>query len=89
MKNCHKKLKELIEGVVLPDIADHMDEIFEIVAKDKNASDKHSKELDELHEMRDEFQEVLKEIEDRELEMDECVELYEEITEMLKGDEEE
>ena len=89
MKNCHNKLKELIEDVVLPDIEDEIDNIYEIIAKDKNSNDEQSNTLNDLHEMRDEFKEVLEEIENRSLSKEECIELYEEIEAMLQGDEEE
>jgi uncharacterized protein YpuA (DUF1002 family) len=89
MKNCHTRLKELIEEVVLPDIEEEIDNIYEVIAKDKNSNDEQSNTLNELHEMRDEFKEVLAEIENRSLGKDECIELYEEIEAMLQGDEEE
>ena len=88
MKNCHKKLKEILEDVVLPDIEDATDEIFEKIANSKNASEELKAELAEMHEMRDEFKEILKEIEDRTLDHDECAELMEQITEMIKEGEE-
>jgi phosphoglycolate phosphatase-like HAD superfamily hydrolase len=89
MKNCHKKLKELIEEVVLADIEDSLDNIYEEIAKNKNANDSQNETLQELHEMREEFQGILQEIEDRELSKDECIELYEEITDMLSDEEDE
>jgi hypothetical protein len=38
--------------------------------------------------MREEFQGILQDIEDENLDQDECVELYEQITEMIQEDEE-
>lgn len=89
MKNCHTKLKELIEEVVLPDIEDELDNIYEVVAKDKKTTEEQTHTLKYLHEMRDEFKTVLEEIEQRNLTQEECVELYEEIEEMISDDEEE
>lgn len=89
MKNCHIKLRELIKDVVLPDIEDATDEIFEQIANNKDASKELKEQLDEMHEMRAEFNEILKEIEDRTLSMDECVELIEQINEMIQGEDEE
>lgn len=83
MKKYHLKLKELIEEVILPDIEDELDDIFEQINKLKNST-KFEDELKELHEMRDEFKEILQEIEERTLSKDECIELYEEITQMLE-----
>ena len=85
MKNCMKKLRELIEDMVIPDIEDHIDDIFEEIANDKNANDDVKKELALMHEMRDEFTKILNDIENNELEQDECIELYEEINEMIKS----
>jgi uncharacterized protein (UPF0305 family) len=86
LKKCHLKLKELIEEVVLPDIEEELDLIFEKVAKEKN-SDKFEEQLNDLHEMRDEFKSILDEIEKRTLSNDECIEIYEEITSMITEDE--
>jgi len=89
MKRCDLKLKELIERTVMPDIEDRLDEIFADIAKSKNASDEQNEEIKDMHEMRDEFNEILKDIENRELDKEECAELYEEITEMINDMEEE
>jgi len=89
MKKCDIKLKELIEETVMPDIEDRLDELFADIAKNKNTTDEQNEEIKDLHEMRDEFNEVLKEIENRELDKEECAELYEEIMEMISNAEEE
>lgn len=89
MKKCDLKLKELIEKTVMPDIEDRLDEIFADIAKSKNASEEQNAEIKEMHEMRDEFNDVLKDIENRELDKEECAELYEEIMEMISDSEEE
>jgi len=89
MKRCTKQLKELIQEVVLPDIEDYLDDIFEQIAKTKNASDEHTTELASMHEMREEFQSIIKDIEDNQLSNNECVELFEEITLMIKENEKE
>jgi site-specific DNA-adenine methylase len=84
MNKCNKKLKELIEDVVLPDIEDHIDDLFEEIADNKKSSKEDETELQDMHEMRTEFQEILNEIDNDELEPDECEELLAEITEMLE-----
>jgi hypothetical protein len=38
-KKCLKELKSLIEEIVLPDIEDYIDDIFEEIAGNKNVSD--------------------------------------------------
>ncbi len=84
MKRCEQRLQELIEDVVMPDIEDHIDDIFEEIANDKNASAETKAELEEMHEMRTEFTQILTDINNKELDKDECAELYEEINEMIK-----
>ncbi len=84
MKKCDLKLKELIERTVMPDIEDRLDEIFADIAKSKKATDEQNEEIKDMHEMRDEFNSILKDIENRELSKEECSELFEEITEMIQ-----
>ena len=89
MKKCDLKLKELIEETVMPDIVDRLDEIFADIAKSKDATAEQNEEIKDLHEMRDEFNEILKDIENRELDKEECAELFQEITDMINESEEE
>ena len=42
MKNCAKKLKDIIENVVLPDVEDYLDDIFSQIASAKNATDENT-----------------------------------------------
>lgn len=88
MNDCFTQLKELIENVVLADIEDQTDEIFELIAKDKNSKDKYTDELNNLYEMREEFHEILKDIKNNELSAEECQELYKEIFDMISSDDE-
>lgn len=89
MKKCDLKLKELIEETVMPDIEDRLDELFADIAKNKNTTEEQNEEIKDLHEMRDEFNEILQEIKNRTLDKQECAELYEEITAMISDAEEE
>ncbi|MEA3499045.1 MAG: hypothetical protein U9R16_08300, partial [Campylobacterota bacterium] len=86
-KKCIKKLKDLIQNVVLPDVEDYIDDIFEEITDNKNASDDNSKELEDMQEMRKEFQAILKDIENDDLDQDECAELFDEISLMIKEEE--
>ncbi len=88
MKRCEQRLEELIKEVVIPDIEDHIDDIFEAIASSKNASDEEKAQLEEMHEMKDEFTEILKDIENKELDKDECAELFAEIKEMIDENQE-
>jgi len=83
MKKCDLQLKELIQTVILPDIEESIDYIFEQIAEQKDASEALNKELAQMHEMRDDFNEILKDIDNKELPKEECQELYKEIKGMI------
>ena len=83
-KKCLKELKSLIEEIVLPDIEDYIDDIFEEIAGNKNVSDNNNHELENMQEMRKEFYEILKDIKENNLTQEECSELLEEIKDMIK-----
>jgi len=89
MNECNKKLKELLEDVVMPDIEDAIDDIFEEIATNKNASKEEEETLEEFQEMRKEFTLILDDINNDKLEIDECKELLEEISIMIEEAEEE
>jgi phosphoglycolate phosphatase-like HAD superfamily hydrolase len=89
MNECNKKLKELLEDVVMPDIEDAIDDIFEEIATNKNASKEEEETLEEFQEMRKEFTLILDDINNDKLELDECKELLEEISIMIEEAEEE
>lgn len=83
--NNAQKLIDVITNEVIPDIEDHMDMLFELVAK-KKASDEDREEIANMREMKTEFKEMIQEIENDELDEDECAEILKEIKAMQKGD---
>ncbi|MBD3843769.1 MAG: hypothetical protein IE909_18215 [Campylobacterales bacterium] len=83
MTEQQKKLQELIENVVIPDIEDHIDDILTLIAKDKVLDDAKESELNSINEMKDEFKAILNELANNELDDQECVELYDEIMDMI------
>jgi lipopolysaccharide biosynthesis regulator YciM len=88
MTQCNKKLKILIEDTVMPDIEDAIDDVFEEIASNKNANQEQEEQLEEFHEMRKEFTEILEDINNDDLEEDECKELLIEITKMIEEEDE-
>jgi hypothetical protein len=88
MTKCNKKLKLLIEDTVMPDIEDAIDDIFEEIVANKKGSKEQENELKEHHELREEFTQILEDIDNNELEEDECEELLEEINEMINENQE-
>jgi len=85
MKRCEQRLQELIEDIVIPDIENYIDDMFETIANDKNASNEIKAELEEMHEMKSEFSQILEDIKNKDLDKDECSELYDEIKEMINS----
>jgi len=73
------KLEELLSKGVIPDINDAMDEIFEEIAKSKNANDELKEELDELREFKSELEAVLVDLKNGEMDEDECREFVDDI----------
>ena len=86
MKDCNKKLKELLQNVVLLDIEDNLDDIYSQIAQDKNTSLAQKEEIDQMHEMREDFKAIIDDIDNNILNKDECIELYESIIEMLNDE---
>lgn len=86
-KECYERLRDLIEDVVLVDIEEQLDSVFEQIAKDKNGKENYTPELDDLHEMRNEFKAIIEDIKNNELEVEECKELYDEIILMISEEE--
>ena len=86
MDDCNNKLKTLLEDIIIPDIEDAIDDIFENINSKKDASKEDQDELDELYDMKNEFTLILEDIANDELQEDECKELIDEISEMISED---
>ena len=84
MRDCKQELKELIEGTVVPDIEDAIDDVFEEITNNKKPSKEQETLLKDMNEFREDLQEILQEIKNNELEDEECKELFEEFTTMIK-----
>jgi thioester reductase-like protein len=81
------KLLKMIQKEVLPDIEEHMDEMFAVVA-DKNSTQEDKDELKETQQLHQDFKQILQELEENELEEDEILEWIEAIEEMKNFSEE-
>jgi len=84
-----QKLEELLTKSVIPDIDERLDEIFEEIAGNKEASEDAKEEIDELREFKADLQDILTDIQSGDIEEDECEELINDILEAQKGDEKE
>lgn len=83
-----KELEELIKNEVLVEIEDYIDDIFEIIAEKKETPEL-KEELVHMQDMKKDFEEILKELEDGQIDDEEAQEIYDEIVDMLEGFEEE
>lgn len=82
------ELKALLNEQVIPDVEDEMDQIFAMIANNA-ASQEDKEDLDELRLFKVELDEIVKELEDNQLDEAEAKELYEEIKTLQKMSDEE
>lgn len=83
-----QQLEELITKTVIPDIDERLDEIFQEIADNKEASEDAKEEIEELREFKADLQDVLDDIKSGDIEEDECKELIDDILEAQNGSEE-
>lgn len=77
-----EKLEDLLKNVLLLDIEDAIDETFELIAS-KKSTKKDEEDLKEYRELKAEFEELLKDLENDAVENDEIDELLAEFEEMI------
>ena len=83
-----EKLEELLTNGVIPDIEERLDEIFEEIAGNKEATEDAKEEIEELREFKDDLQDVLDDIKNGDINENEAKELVNDILNAQKGDEE-
>ena len=83
-----KELEDLIKNEVLEEIEDYIDELFEIVAS-KKEDENIKEELKQMQEMKKDFEEMLVDLANGEINDEEAREIIEEINDMRKEDNEE
>jgi polyhydroxyalkanoate synthesis regulator phasin len=83
------KLEELLTKSVIPDIEERLDEIFEEIAGNKEATEDAKEEIEELREFKEDLKDVLEDITTGDIDEDEAKELVEDILSSQKGSEEE
>jgi polyhydroxyalkanoate synthesis regulator phasin len=81
-----EKLEELLTKSVIPDITDRLDEIFEEIAGNKEATQDAKEEIEELREFKADLEDVVEEIKNGDMEEDEAKEL---VNDILSAQEEE
>ncbi|MDQ1325704.1 MAG: hypothetical protein QG564_828 [Campylobacterota bacterium] len=77
-----KKLQNLLELEIIPDLEAAIDELFEEIDKAKNATKEQKEDLEEFRDMRTECFAIIEELKRDELEAEEIDELLAELMEM-------
>ncbi len=83
------QLKHLIQNELIPDVEDHIDDIFESIASQKDATPQERAQLEDMQALRDEYKELLTEIQSGDIDEEEAEQLYTELTSMREGEDEE
>ena len=81
-----KELKNIIQNIVMPDLEEVIDEIYQTIASGEPISLGEREELEELQEIHNECREILIEIESGEMEEEEAKELLAELTDIVQKD---
>lgn len=76
------QLKHLIQNELIPDVEEHIDDIFESIASQKDATPQERAQLEDLQALRDEYKELLKELQNGDIDEEEAEQLYTELTAM-------
>ncbi len=74
-----EKLEELLTKSVIPDITDRLDEIFEEIAGNKEATQDAKEEIEELREFKSDLEDVVEDIKNGDMEEEEAKELVADI----------
>jgi len=84
------QLKHLIQNELIPDVEEHIDDIFESIASQKDATVEERAQLEDMQALRDEYKELLTELNSGDIDEEEAEQLYTELTSMREneGDEE-
>lgn len=80
------QLKHLIQNELIPDVEEHIDDIFESIASQKDATIEERAQLEDMQALRDEYKDLLKEINSGEIDEEEAEQLYTELTSMREGE---
>lgn len=83
------QLKHLIQNELIPDVEEHIDDIFESIASQKDASVEERAQLEDMQALRDEYKDLLKELNSGDIDEEEAEQLYTELTSMRENDEDE
>lgn len=80
------QLKHLIQNELIPDVEEHIDDIFESIASQKDATVEERAQLEDMQALRDEYKDLLKELNSGDIDEEEAEQLYTELTSMREGE---
>jgi hypothetical protein len=80
------QLKHLIQNELIPDVEEHIDDIFESIASQKDATVEERAQLEDMQALRDEYKELLGELNSGQIDEEEAEQLYTELTSMREGE---
>lgn len=80
------QLKHLIQNELIPDVEEHIDDIFESIASQKDATVEERAQLEDMQALRDEYKELLTELNGGDIDEEEAEQLYTELTSMREGE---
>ncbi len=80
-------LEKLLEEEILPEIEDHIDDLFEMIAQSKDVAAQDREALDDARVLRDDFKAMLEELRSGDLDEEECQEIIEELNDMRQDEE--
>jgi polyhydroxyalkanoate synthesis regulator phasin len=81
-----QELEEMITNIVIPDVNNELDAIFEEIADNKEATEDAKDEIAELRELKEEFQSILDDIQSGDMDEEESKELVNEIKSIQKSE---
>jgi len=77
-----QQLKNLLENEILPDLESAIDEMFQMIEREKMVSISDREELEQMQEMHQECRDILVEIESEDMDEAEASELLDELIEI-------
>lgn len=81
-----EELERMLTQEIAPDLEDYIDELFEKIANNKQATEEDKDELKQAQELREDFKEMYDDLQSGEMDEAECQELLEELIAMRQDD---
>ncbi len=83
-----EQLEQMLTQEIAPDLEDFIDDLFEKIANNKEATQEDKDALKEAQDLREDFKEMYDELQAGEMDEDECLDVLEELIEMRQEEDE-